>query len=137
MMEQVNIKKISMVLFCLYILAVCILCFMKPDDLPQVERTFFGIPLDKVAHFLMFLPFTILSGLSFVHKGCSLPKGLAVIAILFIVGAGTAYGTEVIQAQTGYRAYEIGDYLADLTGLGTGTLLAALYLIFTTRTGNR
>lgn len=136
-MKGIYIRRISLALFCLYILAVGVLCFLKPDDLPQVERTFFGIPLDKVAHFLMFTPFTILSGLAFVQKDTGLGKGLAVIAILFIVGAGLAYATEVIQAHTGYRAYEMTDFFADLTGLTFGTVIAVLYMAITKRIENR
>lgn len=136
-MKGSDIKKLSLALFCLYIAAVAALCFMKPDDMPQVEKDFFGIPLDKVAHFLMFTPFTILSGMTFIHKERSLWKGLTVIVILYVVGAGAAYGTEVLQAQTGYRAYEMGDFFADLSGLSFGTVVSAVYLAATKRKETR
>ena len=46
--------------FCIYLAAVFFLCLMKPDDLPQTELMLFGLPADKVAHFLMFFPFPVL-----------------------------------------------------------------------------
>ena len=132
-MEQVNIKKISMVLFCLYILAVCILCFMKPDDLPQVERTFFGIPLDKVAHFLMFLPFPILSSIPFMNDCKSMKINISLLAIFSIPGAGFAFGTEVLQEFTRYRSRETADLIADIAGIATGSISTTAYLIHKNR----
>ena len=46
-----------------------------------------------------------------------------IIAVIAVTGAGVAYGTELIQAQTGYRSYEIADFHADITGIITGSLL--------------
>ena len=46
--------------FCVYIASILALCLIKPDDLPQPEIYFFGLPVDKVVHFLMFLPFPVL-----------------------------------------------------------------------------
>lgn len=56
---------ISFVVFCLYIAAVCYLCFSKPGDIPTIQLNFFGLPVDKIVHFLMFLPFPLLAYRSF------------------------------------------------------------------------
>lgn len=122
-------KKTYITLFVVYLAAVAFLCFMKPDDMPEIQKDLFGIPMDKVAHFLMFLPYPILGAVSFMHKKTGIWRNLAVLAVIATVGAGLAYGTEVIQAQTGYRAYEITDFVADMTGIATGTLLTAAGLI--------
>lgn len=122
-------KKTYITLFVVYLAAVAFLCFMKPDDMPEIQKDLFGIPMDKVAHFLMFLPYPILGAFSFMHKETGIWRNMAVLAVIATVGAGLAYGTEVIQAQTGYRAYEITDFLADMTGIATGTLLTAAGLI--------
>lgn len=122
-------KKTYITLFVVYLAAVAFLCFMKPDDMPEIQKDLFGIPMDKVAHFLMFLPYPILGAVSFMHKETGIWRNLAVLAVIAIVGAGLAYGTEVIQAQTDYRAYEITDFVADMTGIATGTLLTAAGLI--------
>ena len=121
-----------MTAFCIYLAAVAVLCFARPESLPQIEvKTFLGIPIDKILHFIMFLPYTILSGLAFIGKDTRAAACMAVLILSVVTGAGISYGTEAIQAQTGYRAYEIGDFYADVTGIMTGTVVAVVYLIKT------
>lgn len=127
-MNRIN-KRIYIAAFIIYLAAVFVLCFIKGDNLPEVEKFIFGLPVDKAAHFVMFLPFPILASLSFIRKEHGIGRNLLVLAVLTITGMGIAYGTEVIQAQTGYRAYEIGDFLADAAGIGTGCLATAAYII--------
>ncbi len=122
-------KHIYLAAFVLYIGVVCALCFMKGDDLPEVEKFLFGIPTDKLAHFLMFLPYPVLASLSFIDRQFGTGRNFAILTLLLIVGFGLAYGTEVIQAHTGYRTYEIGDVIADSAGLLTGTAATAIYII--------
>lgn len=122
-------KHVYIALFSIYIIAVAILCFMKTDGLPQVEGTFFGLPMDKVAHFVMFMPFTILATLAFIHKETRPSRALAVLLLILVVGAGAAYGTEHIQSMTEYRSYDITDFHADMAGLGTGALITAAYIL--------
>ena len=43
------------------------LCFTSSDKLPDIQKTIFGFPTDKVAHFLMFLPFPILFYMAWDH----------------------------------------------------------------------
>ena len=123
-------KQISFVLFCLYIAAVAILCFTQGKHLPEMPETWLGLPSDKVAHALMFLPFTILGYLSFTSEENSTLKKITVLTILIAFGCGMAYATEIIQRILGYRAYEISDMKADMTGLGIGTFISSLFIIF-------
>ena len=58
---------LARILFFLYLAAVAFLCFMHVDKLPDVQKFIFGIPTDKIAHFLMFLPFPILAYLAYDH----------------------------------------------------------------------
>jgi VanZ family protein len=106
---------------------------MKPDDLPSIEKYIFGIPIDKVVHFTMFLPFPILCSMSIMMGGMKLYTRIFILTLVFIVGAGVAYGTEIIQAQTGYRAYEIKDFYADLTGMSIGAFITLTYILIITR----
>jgi hypothetical protein len=53
--------------------------------------------------------------------------------LLGIIGAVTAYGTELIQGETGYRSYEIADFHADMTGIATGIIISAGYMIINRR----
>ena len=119
-------------LFCVYLTAVGVLCFIKPSSIPEIDiKTFLGIPIDKILHFLMFLPYPILAGPVFVRRERGFASGILTLALLAVTGAGVAYGTEVIQAHTGYRSYEIADFHADITGIITGSLIAMGYLTYT------
>ena len=118
--------------FCIYLAAVGVLCFIRPSSLPEMEiKTFLGLPIDKVLHFLMFLPYPVLSGLVFINREQKIPGITAIMLILAITGIGVAYGTEMIQAQTEYRSYEIADFYADMTGIAAGVILAASYIAYT------
>lgn len=119
-------------LFCVYLTAVGVLCFIKPSSIPEIDiKTFLGIPIDKIFHFMMFLPYPILAGPVFVRRERGLASGILTLALLSVTGAGVAYGTELIQAHTGYRSYEIADFHADITGIITGSLIAMGYLTYT------
>ena len=112
--------------------AVAVLCFMNPSQLPEIDvKTFLGIPIDKVLHFLMFLPYPILSSLSFITRGTGTLKNLAILLVLIVLGIGISYGTEAIQAQTGYRSYDLEDFYADMVGIATGTILTTVYIAYT------
>ncbi|MBR5103193.1 MAG: VanZ family protein [Bacteroidales bacterium] len=123
-------KQISIILFCLYIAAVAFLCFMQGEQLPELPKTWFGIPADKVAHALMFFPFTILGYLSFTSEENTTFQKTVILVILIAVGWGMAYATESIQRLLGYRAYEISDMKADLIGLTAGAFFSGLLIIF-------
>ena len=128
-----GMKKIYIITFCIYLAAVAVLCFMNPSDIPEIDmQTFLGIPIDKVLHFLMFLPYPILAGLSFMNGRMGLVRNMVILTAIIITGIGVSYGTEVIQAHTGYRSYEIADFYADLTGLATGSIIVAAYITYTT-----
>lgn len=124
-----NLKVISSVLLCFYLAAVGLLCFMKPDELPEVPKLWFGIPADKVAHFIMFLPFPTLSFMTFRPKDAGLAMQLLLLALLLVIGAGLAIGTEHLQAMTGYRSYDLKDFGCDMSGMVCGALATAAYII--------
>lgn len=124
-------KKIYIATFCIYLAAVALLCFLKPSSLPEMNvKTLFGLPIDKVLHFLMFLPYPVLAGLSFISGKQKLGWNIVILLVLAVVGIGLAYGTELIQSQTEYRSYEIADFHADIIGIGTGCIIALTYLIY-------
>lgn len=124
-------KKITAyMLLCIYLAAIIYLCFMKPDDLPEVPMTFFGLPLDKVVHFCMFAPFPILSFTAFYPKEATTWRQFMLLAVLVAFGAGMAYGTEQLQGMTDYRSYEMADFHADLTGLACGTAAVIAFILF-------
>ena len=117
------------IIFCLYIAAVLYLCFAKPDDVPSIEISFFGLPIDKVAHFLMFIPFPLLAFLTFDTEDSK--AGRRTLLLLGVVAAGIAVAalTELIQGYLAYRSEDAFDLLADSIGLGAGVAVVIIYLI--------
>lgn len=122
-------RRIYIAAFIFYLGAICLLCFMKGDHIPDMNRTFLGLPADKAAHFLMFLPYPILASLSFIDNKSGTGRNITTLTILTIVGFGLAYGTEMLQAHTGHRSYEIGDFIADSAGLLTGMAATIIFII--------
>ena len=128
-----NIKRISLALFCLYIIAVILLCVIKTDDIPELPKYFLGIPFDKIAHFIMFLPFIVLGYVSFMPTEKGIWRKVTVLGVLLILGCVFAISTERLQAMTDYRSYEILDMIADSTGLIAGAILTLAYIVKTNK----
>ena len=118
---------LARILFFLYLAAIAFLCFMKVDKLPQIQRLILGIPADKVAHFLMFLPFPILCFLAFDRYTDNLRSTLIFTSITFVVGLLLALGTEWGQAHlTSYRDGNGWDFFADALAL----TLSSVFVLF-------
>ena len=113
---------LARILFILYLAAIAFLCFMHADKLPDMQKTLFGIPSDKVAHFLMFLPFPILAFLAYDHVTNKFWSAVLFAVLTFAIGAGIAWLTEYVQGMLPYRSREIADLKADLLALGISTL---------------
>ena len=120
---------ISAIVFCIYLAAVAFLCFAKPEELPQVPMMWFGIPADKAGHFLMFIPFPILSYMVFGNPEYPVPRQILALSAIMCLGIGLAIGTEQIQAQLAYRQAEFMDLYADAAGLAAGTFMIIMYII--------
>ncbi len=117
------------ILLAAYFLAVMYLCFGHFEPSNDIPRNLFNIPADKVAHFMMFLPFVPLTFLSF-YTGTGKKSGLALFcAIMFVTGCVIAGGIEIAQGMTTYRSKDIFDFVADALGLATGTMLTGLYAV--------
>ncbi len=119
-------KAIFITAFVIYLAAVIYLCLMKPDNLPQTELYLFGLPLDKVAHFLMFLPFPALAYMMLWEKDRKTWAELLILLSCLAVGVGLAFLTEHLQAMTQYRSSDIKDIYADMTGLGIGCIVVLI-----------
>lgn len=122
-----NKRHISTIALCIYIATICTLCFINPANLPTTEFDLWGIGLDKLIHFLMFLPFPILAYFSFSKE---------TKFIIWIVGCLFALSTECIQSLSEYRSFEIGDIVADILGLTLGCTLTFIIHTLTKRTRN-
>ena len=121
-------KHISLVILCAYVAAVALMCFMKTDHAPAVEFSLFGIPSDKVVHFIMFLPLPILAHSAFLPSGKGLLRDLAISAIVFLTGSGFAAGTERLQSMLEYRSGDIMDFVADMAGMACGSIITIIHM---------
>lgn len=109
-----------------YLAAVILLCLIRPDSLPQVQMSLFGIPTDKVVHFLFFLPYPVLTWLALNEAGHSRKRKLLTAILIFLSGTAIAAGTEVLQSLTDYRDSDITDLIADCIGLMTGIAIICI-----------
>lgn len=110
--------------------AVLYLCLAKPEDLPQTELYLLGIPLDKAAHFLMFLPFPILAYSTLWKRDRKAWTDIAILIIVLGIGVGLAFLTEHLQALTQYRSSDIKDIYADMAGLAAGSIIVLTNITF-------
>lgn len=108
------------ILLILYLAAVAFLCFGRvtgPESLPKV---FFGIHADKIAHFLMFVPFLPLVYMATGFRSRKWWQALLFSVLLYLAGIGLAWFTEYIQGMIPYRTKDIEDFKADAYALCLG-----------------
>lgn len=117
---------LSRILFILYLAAVAFICFMRPDRLPDIQKNIFGIPADKVAHFLMFFPFPILAFLSFAKPKKKFWKAALFSFLTLLAGSAVAVLTEYVQGLLPYRSKDFSDFKADFLALAISTLIVFL-----------
>ena len=121
-------RHMAILLFAFYLAAVAYLCFLKPGSIPVLQQFIFGIPTDKVIHFIMFLPYPILAYISFrPDRMEGLTHLLALIAII-AVGAAMAMGVERLQIAAG-RNYDIKDFYANIAGMAAGAAITLIFIL--------
>lgn len=117
------------VILCCYFAVVLILCLARPQSIPSLERVIFGLPADKIAHFIMFLPYPFIAYTAFKPSEGKKWRHILVLAAVFATGVGIAMGTERLQGLSDYRSYEIEDFYADILGMECSALATFLYII--------
>lgn len=109
-------------LLLVYIAAVAYLCFGHFESLPQVSRYIFGIPTDKIVHFLMFMPFPVLVFLA-VDRFTTKPwHSVLMMCGIFLLGCMLAGATEYGQSLLSYRSCDPKDFRADAIALSISSL---------------
>ena len=111
----------------LYVVAVTYLCFANFHKLPEVPKTFLGIPMDKVVHFCMFFPFPILAFFAYDKITETPLQALAALLCICAFGGIFAGLTEIIQGSLPYRSQDVHDFNADLLSIGISGLLVFVY----------
>ncbi len=117
-------------ILCCYFAVVLILCLARPEQIPVLSKLFWGIPVDKIAHFLMFLPYPVIAYIVFRPAYSGKWRHILVLLAVFAVGIGLAMGTEHLQGLSDYRSYEIEDFYADVFGMECSAIATALYIVF-------
>ena len=111
----------------LYVVAVAYLCFANFHKLPEVPKTFLGIPMGKIAHFCMFFPFPILAFFAYDKLTETPLQALAALLCICAFGGIFAGLTEIVQGMLPYRSQDVKDYGADLLSIGISGLLVFVY----------
>ena len=114
---------IFLILLLVYLGLVAWLCFGHFEGLPKIQKDLFGIPFDKVVHFLMFLPFPFLSFKAFDYLTKKSWQAILALLVIFVIGCGIAAATEIGQSHTAYRSGDPNDFLADILALGIATVV--------------
>ena len=120
---------ISRILFAVYLIAVAVLCFAKFPPSEDVPKELWGIPTDKIVHFLMFFPLPVLAYLAFDrYKGKRLPSILWA-AVAFLGGTVYAAFTELVQAHLPYRSGDPTDFRSDVLALAACSLIILVVIL--------
>lgn len=124
-----RITLIARVLMILYIVALAALCFGNTDKLPKISKTILGLEADKIVHFLMFLPFPLLTYWAAGVNPDGPWKALGRVLLIFLAGGILAAGTELIQAILPYRSADPKDFLADAVALALASLAVFIIML--------
>lgn len=111
-------------LFAAYIVAVlCLTLLDLSDKTPELPKYFLGIPMDKIAHFLMYFAYPI-TGWLMLNYNKNIKIGQKhLFACLIISGLAFAAFTETAQGLfTTYRESDPLDFIANIIGIFTGSL---------------
>lgn len=120
-------RHMAILLFAFYLAAVAYLCFLKPGSIPVLQQFIFGIPTDKVIHFIMFLPYPVLAYISFRPDRKGICAHIIVFAAILLVGAAMSIGVERLQIAAG-RNYDIKDFYANIAGMAAGAAITTVFI---------
>lgn len=119
--------------FLVYFGMVLYVCFGHFDDLPDMSQPIWGIPQDKIIHFIMFFPFPIIAALALDLLPRRYGKAFLEAFLLLVCGLTIAAATEIGQRFTDYRDPSVWDWVADILALVSSTLIVLIVLLFKVR----
>ncbi len=117
------------ILMILYIIALAVLCFGHFGHLPQIHSKILGLEQDKVVHFLMFLPFPLLSYYALGIQPSGPWKAIGLVLLIFLTGSVLAAATEIAQGFLPYRQADSKDFLADGCALALSSLAVFIIML--------
>ena len=111
-------------LFAAYIVAVlCLTLLDLSDKTSELPKYFLGIPMDKLAHFLMYFAYPITGWLMLSYNKNIKIKQKYIYACIIISGLAFAAFTETAQGLfTTYRESDPLDFVANTLGIFTGSI---------------
>lgn len=120
-MKQIS-RTHKIILFLAYLVGVVWLCFGNIKPGVHIPRIVIGFPIDKVVHFLMFLPFPILGTIAFDFH--SWWRSLSVMTVLANLAA---FSFEHLQSRiTTIRVTDPADLNANFLGITLGLLATVM-----------
>ena len=122
--------KYARIAFVVYLVAVAVLCFAKFPESEDAPMELWGIPFDKIVHFLMFFPFPLLAYLAFDRYAAKPGRSLLGTAVTFLAGAAFAAFTELVQSRLSYRSGDPADFKADLVAILASSVIVLLVILF-------
>lgn len=118
-----RLYSIFRILLLVYMAGVAYLCFGNFNDLPDIQKSLLGIPLDKIVHFGMFFPAPLIGFFAFNKEPLS--PGRSAVSLLCICSVACIFAglTEIIQGTLPYRSEDIRDFEADCLAIVIATVL--------------
>ena len=120
---------LARIVFAVYILAVLVLCFGKFESSQDMPKDLWGIPLDKIVHFLMFFPFPLLAYLAFDRYREKRWAAAPWTAVAFLGGGAFAAFTELVQSRLAYRSGDPADFKADAIALVASSVIVLIVIL--------
>ena len=120
---------ISRLLFAVYLVAVAVLCFGNFQSSEDVPKDLWGLPMDKVVHFLMFFPLPILAYLAFDRYQGKCRPAILWAAVTFLGGCAYAAFTEWVQSYLPYRSGDPADFKADFIALAACSVILLIIIL--------
>ena len=126
---KIGKRHIWTLILCCYFAAVLLLLTARPEHMPEFQWLLWGIPADKIGHFLIFIPYPVIAYTAFRPADGGKLRRLMVLVAVLATGIALAMGTERLQGLIEYRSYEVEDFYADVLGMEVSGIIAALYII--------
>lgn len=119
---------ISRVLLAMYLVAMGVLLFSTFNNGSLLQVNVWGLPADKVEHFILFFPFVFLVYFSFLP--CFKNRSMALFLLLIFL-AGIAVGglTELVQALLPARACDLYDFLTDTLSILVSFIILIIFVV--------
>lgn len=121
----------------LYLAVVAFLCFADFNGMPDIQKTFLGIPTDKIVHFCMFFPMPVIGYMAYGGEKKTIGKILVAVLNSCVFCCIFAGITELVQASLPYRSEDLNDFAADCIAICCSSLLTFIFACISTKRERR